>query len=679
MGSFRGKSAVALAYGASQSQAGAAVVCVEPHAEFTGVYGGKFGPEDRAAFFRVMLETGAYEHVSLVNLRSRDAARAWVGPIGLLFIDGDHTLRGVSTDVEAWEKHVAVGGVVVFDDAIDRKIGPARVIDQLLASGRFERIETVNKIVFLRKLSAGPRSPVGAKRILVPCKHLTGSGGLLRFERFGRAARSRGHHLAYLQLDHGAAPLRSSEFEVLSPEEASARDWDVTMIPGGGFAPRHEDALKALRAANFGLRMQHILNDETRRDRFLRVNSAVAPDLVVFNNRHWRPGSFTTFRARRFHVLEGAVDLAAFFPAPLRERAHEDAFVVGGLANKNPEPLLAAARMLDEKVRVELIGPPGDLAAGAADLLASGRLKLLGSLDEASLPAFYRGLDCVVHCETFAGWANLGAEALASGAPLIATRHGTLAFAAAEQTAIVLERPEPRAIADAIVRLRDDPALGRRLAANGRDTIARFGWDAYVDRLLEIVDDPDASTHYTMAPELGLFGKWPIDTRLDGLSGVLDACAGRSVLDLGAAEGVVARALCEKGAASVEGFELDPARVGRARRVCAGYDGARFACLDLGDLAAVDRAFAATPQSFDVVLHLGLHHHLPARTRMGLLERAAAKARKVLAFRTSRKLYEADGVVARLAELGFRLENETADTHGAEMGDAKVFLRIGEP
>jgi len=49
IGSFRGKSAVALATGATES--GVRVFCIEPHAEFTGVYGGKFGPQDRGAFW----------------------------------------------------------------------------------------------------------------------------------------------------------------------------------------------------------------------------------------------------------------------------------------------------------------------------------------------------------------------------------------------------------------------------------------------------------------------------------------------------------------------------------------------------------------------------------------------------------------------------------------------------
>jgi predicted O-methyltransferase YrrM len=46
IGSFRGKSSVALAEGALRSTV--RVFCIDPHTEFTGVYGGKFGPKDHS-------------------------------------------------------------------------------------------------------------------------------------------------------------------------------------------------------------------------------------------------------------------------------------------------------------------------------------------------------------------------------------------------------------------------------------------------------------------------------------------------------------------------------------------------------------------------------------------------------------------------------------------------------
>src|SRR5262249_39601536 len=128
------------------------VYCIEPHAEFTGVYGGRFGPGDRAAFYRAMLAAGCSDGVALVNLPSLAAARAWKAPVGLLFIDGDHSEDAVQADVDAWSPFVIDNGIIAFDDALDEKVGPAGVIARLLASGAWRRGGGTGKIVVLQRL-----------------------------------------------------------------------------------------------------------------------------------------------------------------------------------------------------------------------------------------------------------------------------------------------------------------------------------------------------------------------------------------------------------------------------------------------------------------------------------------------------------------------------------------------
>jgi predicted O-methyltransferase YrrM len=154
IGSWRGKSAIAMALGVKTlpAEKQPRIFCIEPHAAFVGIYGGRFGPSDRAAFFRAMLEADCAESVALVNLPSAAAAKGWQTPIGLLFIDGDHTEAGVQTDVEAWTPHLVAGGIVVFDDAVDDSVGPARVISKMLATGAYKKTDGTGKIVVLRKV-----------------------------------------------------------------------------------------------------------------------------------------------------------------------------------------------------------------------------------------------------------------------------------------------------------------------------------------------------------------------------------------------------------------------------------------------------------------------------------------------------------------------------------------------
>jgi predicted O-methyltransferase YrrM len=47
---------------------------------------------------------------------SEEVAKSWDGPIRLLFIDGDHSWKGVRTDFALWSPHVARGGLIAFHD-----------------------------------------------------------------------------------------------------------------------------------------------------------------------------------------------------------------------------------------------------------------------------------------------------------------------------------------------------------------------------------------------------------------------------------------------------------------------------------------------------------------------------------------------------------------------------------
>ena len=153
VGSFRGKSAVAIALGVrNASGARPEIFCIEPHRPFIGVFGGQFGPADRGKFYRTMLRTGVVEDVALINLTSREVTPGWHKPVGFLFIDGDHTYPGVRSDFELWKPHLLPGAIVAFDDATRPDCGPFRLIREILGEGEFKEIERVNKIVVLRKI-----------------------------------------------------------------------------------------------------------------------------------------------------------------------------------------------------------------------------------------------------------------------------------------------------------------------------------------------------------------------------------------------------------------------------------------------------------------------------------------------------------------------------------------------
>ncbi|WP_414461837.1 glycosyltransferase family 4 protein [Hyphomicrobium sp. DY-1] len=221
------------------------------------------------------------------------------------------------------------------------------------------------------------------------------------------------------------------------------------------------------------------------------MNRSVQPHIVIFNNEHWPQGSYQELKADRFDILLGAVDTRRF--APQNNAGHRARWTIGGLANKNPVPLVAAVSETKDVV-LKLFGRDNyDLASQFSHLVRDGRLDLVGTLVEEQLPAFYRDVDCVVMTEEFAGWANLAAEAMSSGVPLICTPHGTTAFARDGETAIVVEEPSAKALRVAIDRMKSDPGLSQRLSAKGREVIERFDWKPYCVSLLEICQR--ATTH----------------------------------------------------------------------------------------------------------------------------------------------------------------------------------------
>ena len=506
-------------------------------------------------------------------------------------------------------------------------------------------------------LSAGSER----KRIGVVCHELSVAGSLFRFERFGRVAKRSGHQIAFIRLSTAKTSPRDTDVPVLSFEEAARETWDVTIVPGASFPEETMSRFDRFESTAFGLRMQHVLNGQTRKPAFLRVNTLFKPHVVVFNNRHWPPGSFTSFQANAFHVCEGGVDLQTFAPDPHRSPAPAGSrFLIGGLAHKNPMPLIEAVRDIGFEAELRLYGPAGDLPSAAADLVDSGRLKLLGPLSEPQLPGFYRDLDCVVHTRTHAGWANLAAEAMACGIPVVCTPHGTLAFAEHEQTALVIQEPGAEAIRAAIDRLRRDPRLAGRLSDNARRRISGFSWERYTAELLMLME-PDRRAHYTWAPELGLFGKWPVEQRIRGLESVIDRCEGKSVLDLGSAEGMIAKCLLDRGAALVHGFDRDAARVTAANALCEHRPNARFWPADLSVWSAFMEGHAAhLQQRYDIVLYLGLHHHLPKHRRRDTLAGAAGLASGLVVVRTPERVFAEEEIGSVLAEHGFDMSERGA-------------------
>lgn len=494
------------------------------------------------------------------------------------------------------------------------------------------------------------------RRILIACHELVLSGGILRFERVGAVLRRWGHEVAFMPLAKDWEPKIYISSPIYSFEQASKMQWDAVMVPGSGFPEDTIQRFSRLRTERFGSRVQHVLNDQSRRDSFMKVNKIFQPHIVIFNNNHWPAGSFIDFQADRFHVLQGGVDINAFRPANCHQPRSSAKWVVGGQALKNPQPLIEALAHLPSHVMLKLYGEDRhQLAKRYKTLVDSGRLVLTGALHgEEILSSFYHSVDCVVMTETVAGWSNLAAEAMASAVPLICTKHGTGCFAVHEKTALLVDAPSPDRLAESIKRLMRDSALCVRLAGNARAVIEAFSWEDYARQLLELIRH-NGGAHYIYAPEIGLYGKWPVSVRMQGLSPLLERAKGSSVIDLGAAEGVLALEFLHRRASKVHGFDIDSFRISKARELCSAWECAEFHTADLSDWQLfVDTYGGIVDDTYDIVLYLGVHHHLPPGQRLKTLSGAAGLVGRYLAVRTTSTLYKEDGIEKLLEAYGFQ-------------------------
>ncbi|RMG60865.1 MAG: glycosyltransferase [Calditrichaeota bacterium] len=519
-----------------------------------------------------------------------------------------------------------------------------------------------------------------AKKILVAWFSFTLNGGIGRFIHLARVLKPFGHQVQFCSLvDDTETPWPELKGQILTLNEALKEQWDAVMIPGAGESAERLAKLNLLRQKNFGIRVQHILNDPSLYARFEKANYALDPHIVVINNEHWELKHLRKLRGEAFHYLIGAVDTERFFPHPFRNVPTKDQPIrIGALGAKNLSILLEAFQHLGDNFELHLFGPLDQTAGEALLALArQGRAKYWGPLFGEALAQFYHQIDLFVSVETRAGWCNAAAEAMACGVPCVASRHGTLSFARHMHTALVLEKISAQAVVDAVNRLVSDASLWKGLACRGARKMRAFSWHHYASQLLQIVFQPRINSYFRI-PEYGLFGKWDPELRLMGLKPLMEKAEGCSVLDLGAAEGVIAAWFARHGARIIHGFEMVPDRIPVARRLLSQFDlqSLEYHQAAIGRWSDFLKQFQPVLlDRYDIVLFLGLYHHLNPAHRKDVLRGALERARRWFAIRTPRHLVEADKLIELITGNGFRLIAEEDSKPEENMGWLGIFER----
>ena len=156
---------------------------------------------------------------------------------------------------------------------------------------------------------------------------------------------------------------------------------------------------------------------------------------------------------------------------------------VGALqARKNvPLAIEAYARLMGRGTDCELVIAGGD-RGGNLDVLdailrtrLTGRVHLVGHVEDDELPALYSAARALVFPSLYEGFGLPALEAMASGTPVIASNTTGLAETVGD-AGLTVDPTSAEAVAEAMRRVLDDGALRERLVAAGRARAAEFTW-----------------------------------------------------------------------------------------------------------------------------------------------------------------------------------------------------------
>jgi glycosyltransferase involved in cell wall biosynthesis len=220
-------------------------------------------------------------------------------------------------------------------------------------------------------------------------------------------------------------------------------------------------------------------------------------DLLTVVSRALRQKLLQSLPQAAIEVAPMGVDLQTRF-VPGHESPETDTLVFAGrlVAKKGVADLLEAlprvrARRPEARLLIAGQGPlEADLRALAERLQIGDAVEFLGSVSNDRLPAVLHRADLAVlpFCTADDGDAEgLGlvtVEAMGAGIPVIvgdvAAVHDVITHG---ETGWIVPARNPAALADAIVRLLEDPALAARLAGKGRRYAAQtFDWSVVAAR-----------------------------------------------------------------------------------------------------------------------------------------------------------------------------------------------------
>jgi D-inositol-3-phosphate glycosyltransferase len=221
---------------------------------------------------------------------------------------------------------------------------------------------------------------------------------------------------------------------------------------------------------------------------------------------------------KRTSVVPCGVDTAAFSPEGAAfPRSNRPRLVVLGrlVRRKGVDEVIAALRRLPD-VELLVAGGPADGAAldrdpdaqrlrrVAAEAGVADRVRLLGAVARADVPALLRSADAVVCVPWYEPFGIVPLEAMACGRAVVASAVGGIQDTVVDQVTGLLVPPRrPDALAAALRGMLTAPTQALAFGIAGRDRVlARYGWDRIAECTLAVYQEVIAErVGLAVAPE----------------------------------------------------------------------------------------------------------------------------------------------------------------------------------
>lgn len=207
--------------------------------------------------------------------------------------------------------------------------------------------------------------------------------------------------------------------------------------------------------------------------------------------RAWRVAAGSETTARELRAALPDVDVRVVYPG-LDERFSPgegrggDRYVLH-LGSADPRDNTATVLRAFRAVRHRISEPLRLLVAGGATGDSTDGVEFLGRVSDDELVALYRGAAAYLDAAVYEGFGYQPLEAMACGAPVVAS-NATSSPEVAGDAALLVDPLDAEALAAALVRVLEEPALVEDLRRKGFERARGFTWERTADALVELIE-----------------------------------------------------------------------------------------------------------------------------------------------------------------------------------------------